>query len=172
MARELIGPALPPGFPRCAEADPDEDFSQGEARGGPTSPRPPAASGGLPRSGPGGRARTRGRLPVPPRNGRTGVAGPPSLGGGGDVPPCVPRVRRRGVSAAPRGSPRVCWGAGRGVWWWRGHPADSVSRPGLRRLGGAITFAGGFYSGFLRNKKKIILMWWGTMVIKQSKTCF
>ncbi|CAM9600182.1 unnamed protein product [Bubo scandiacus] len=28
MARELIGPALPPGFPRCAEADPDEDFSQ------------------------------------------------------------------------------------------------------------------------------------------------
>ncbi|XP_064360907.1 GPALPP motifs-containing protein 1 [Dromaius novaehollandiae] len=28
MARELIGPALPPGFPRRAEADPDEDFSQ------------------------------------------------------------------------------------------------------------------------------------------------
>ncbi|XP_074768897.1 GPALPP motifs-containing protein 1 isoform X2 [Athene noctua] len=28
MSRELIGPALPPGFPRCAEADPDEDFSQ------------------------------------------------------------------------------------------------------------------------------------------------
>ncbi|XP_040439882.1 GPALPP motifs-containing protein 1 [Falco naumanni] len=28
MARELIGPALPPGFPRCAEADPDEDFGQ------------------------------------------------------------------------------------------------------------------------------------------------
>ncbi|XP_054242635.1 GPALPP motifs-containing protein 1 [Indicator indicator] len=28
MARELIGPALPPGFPRCPEADPDEDFSQ------------------------------------------------------------------------------------------------------------------------------------------------
>ncbi|KAM4683155.1 GPALPP motifs-containing protein 1 isoform 2-T2 [Amazona ochrocephala] len=27
MARELIGPALPPGFPRCAEGDPDEDFS-------------------------------------------------------------------------------------------------------------------------------------------------
>lgn len=30
MARELIGPALPPGFPRCPEADPDEDFTQGE----------------------------------------------------------------------------------------------------------------------------------------------
>ncbi|XP_038256066.1 GPALPP motifs-containing protein 1 isoform X2 [Dermochelys coriacea] len=29
MARELMGPALPPGFARCAEADPDEDFSQG-----------------------------------------------------------------------------------------------------------------------------------------------
>ncbi|KAM6139722.1 LOW QUALITY PROTEIN: GPALPP motifs-containing protein 1 [Pterocles gutturalis] len=28
MARELIGPALPPSFPRCTEADPDEDFSQ------------------------------------------------------------------------------------------------------------------------------------------------
>ncbi|XP_048706731.1 GPALPP motifs-containing protein 1 isoform X2 [Caretta caretta] len=28
MARELMGPALPPGFARCAEADPDEDFSQ------------------------------------------------------------------------------------------------------------------------------------------------
>nr|XP_006124468.2 GPALPP motifs-containing protein 1 [Pelodiscus sinensis] len=28
MARELMGPALPPGFARYAEADPDEDFSQ------------------------------------------------------------------------------------------------------------------------------------------------
>ncbi|XP_025052009.1 GPALPP motifs-containing protein 1 isoform X5 [Alligator sinensis] len=28
MARELIGPALPPGFQRCPEADPDEDFTQ------------------------------------------------------------------------------------------------------------------------------------------------
>uniref|UniRef100_A0A8C3TEZ9 GPALPP motifs-containing protein 1 n=1 Tax=Chelydra serpentina TaxID=8475 RepID=A0A8C3TEZ9_CHESE len=28
MARELMGPALPPDFARCAEADPDEDFSQ------------------------------------------------------------------------------------------------------------------------------------------------
>ncbi|KAJ7426590.1 GPALPP motifs-containing protein 1 [Willisornis vidua] len=28
MARQLIGPALPPGFPRRAEADPGEDFSQ------------------------------------------------------------------------------------------------------------------------------------------------
>ncbi|XP_057282908.1 GPALPP motifs-containing protein 1 isoform X1 [Pezoporus wallicus] len=28
MARELIGPELPPGFPRCAEPDPDEDFSR------------------------------------------------------------------------------------------------------------------------------------------------
>ncbi|XP_067419250.1 GPALPP motifs-containing protein 1 isoform X2 [Emydura macquarii macquarii] len=31
MARELMGPALPPGFARYAEADPDEDFSQGPA---------------------------------------------------------------------------------------------------------------------------------------------
>ncbi|XP_074844322.1 GPALPP motifs-containing protein 1 isoform X2 [Carettochelys insculpta] len=29
MARELMGPALPPGFARYAEADPDEDFSEG-----------------------------------------------------------------------------------------------------------------------------------------------
>uniref|UniRef100_A0A7M4FRE9 GPALPP motifs-containing protein 1 n=1 Tax=Crocodylus porosus TaxID=8502 RepID=A0A7M4FRE9_CROPO len=28
MARELIGPALPPGFPRCPEVDPDEDLTQ------------------------------------------------------------------------------------------------------------------------------------------------
>nr|XP_054511111.1 GPALPP motifs-containing protein 1 isoform X2 [Agelaius phoeniceus] len=28
MARQLIGPALPPGFPRRAEAEPGEDFSQ------------------------------------------------------------------------------------------------------------------------------------------------
>ncbi|KAM9388509.1 GPALPP motifs-containing protein 1 isoform 1-T1 [Phaethornis superciliosus] len=28
MSRQLIGPALPPGFPRRAEADPDEDFRQ------------------------------------------------------------------------------------------------------------------------------------------------
>lgn len=46
MARELIGPALPPGFPRCAEADPDEDFSQGKG-----AKRRPAGSTapGLPR---------------------------------------------------------------------------------------------------------------------------
>lgn len=31
MARELIGPALPPGFPRRAEEDPDEELGQGEA---------------------------------------------------------------------------------------------------------------------------------------------
>ncbi|KAM9566820.1 GPALPP motifs-containing protein 1 isoform 3-T3 [Guaruba guarouba] len=28
MARELIGPALPPGFPRCAGGDPEEDCGQ------------------------------------------------------------------------------------------------------------------------------------------------
>ncbi|XP_048789375.1 GPALPP motifs-containing protein 1 isoform X2 [Lagopus muta] len=31
MARELIGPALPPGFPRRAEEDPDEELGQGPA---------------------------------------------------------------------------------------------------------------------------------------------